>query len=539
LNRRVALVALVFGVTLVAAIVVNALRPTAPSPPSHGSYQLLAQTLDPLSQPSLSYLSCPTALDCVAGGDYKSIPTQDLLRPLVVTEVDGAWQTPISISLPDRVNGYVVPGFTGWVSSVSCSSPGNCLVGGIWGVGTLGTSFLLFERDGIWGDVQPGVEGFHQRIPSTQTEVACPANGDCYAVVQEGVAYANTHTYLIRYRHWRREPPIPLSISGDLLLESLSCASTTNCIAGGTTNDGIVNRRVPKDWSSQIVGADEGRVTLTTQPFQSVCPLARLCFGWMEGGQGSGLASNFGHDFLVSARVDGIRSEPQSTISVGVLARYKHSFGADSIGDVACASRSACLASLTGAVFFDGKNLPTQVFLISSFNGRSWSSAVLLSAALGNLSNAPGVQAMQCPTPKECVLVGSINLGLHTFRPALYGARLSLSTLDIAKSFESAYGTPGHESPTALAYGVDAVLGKANHMLGLPARLSRPDTGGSPQYRCASRIRQTRSIRPHGTRRMRPSNKRKPFGPTWLARRSAPPTTHGSVKPYDTRGPCL
>ena len=65
-------------------------------------------------------LSCPSAGDCSYVGNYKV--NEFVSRALLETENDGTWGTGINGTLPANVTGD--PG--AFLSSVSCTSPGNC-----------------------------------------------------------------------------------------------------------------------------------------------------------------------------------------------------------------------------------------------------------------------------------------------------------------------------------------------------------------------------------------------------------------------------
>ncbi len=72
-------------------------------------------------------LSCPAAGDCSYVGNWK--PNEFVSRALLVTENDGTWGPGIDGALPANANGD--PG--AFLSSVSCTSPGNCTAVGSYG----------------------------------------------------------------------------------------------------------------------------------------------------------------------------------------------------------------------------------------------------------------------------------------------------------------------------------------------------------------------------------------------------------------------
>jgi Bacterial Ig-like domain (group 3) len=120
------------------------------------------------SNSAVNSVSCVSAGDCVAGGDYGSPASSS--RAFVVDETKGTWSavTP----LPS----------TGSISSVSCASAGNCSAVGHSGVsgGTPGT-LLVDQAHGVWGGVQKVAGVTTDRGQAMVTAVSCRPSGQCSA----------------------------------------------------------------------------------------------------------------------------------------------------------------------------------------------------------------------------------------------------------------------------------------------------------------------------------------------------------------------
>jgi hypothetical protein len=86
-------------------------------------------------------LSCPSAGDCSYVDEWK--PNEIFSRALLATENDGTWGAGVDGALPANANGD--PG--AFLSSVSCTAPGNCTAVGSYNSYTVGKEFT--EREGM------------------------------------------------------------------------------------------------------------------------------------------------------------------------------------------------------------------------------------------------------------------------------------------------------------------------------------------------------------------------------------------------------
>jgi hypothetical protein len=121
-------------------------------------------------------VSCPSPGYCSAGGSYGSVNYGVTYgQPLVVNEVNGTWQKAIPVpgvlSLNTRKNGFV--------SSVSCTRPGDCSAGGRY-LGPHGPrAFVVDEVNGRWHRaITLAVTGLGDVEVSA---LACASPGNCSA----------------------------------------------------------------------------------------------------------------------------------------------------------------------------------------------------------------------------------------------------------------------------------------------------------------------------------------------------------------------
>jgi hypothetical protein len=189
---------------------------------------------------AITSISCPSIGNCAAGGNYGPRPYGGPLPgvgyPFVVNETDGTWGSATRLKGPfDYVDSDDA---VDTVTSISCSSPGNCVAGGYYGAfDGFQQAFVVSETDGTWGSAQEVAGSLDVGNRGYLQSVSCPTNGDC----------AVAGTYLDRETDWQafvvddvdgkwqpaQEVAGALNVSGHAWLSSVSCASAGNCSAAG------------------------------------------------------------------------------------------------------------------------------------------------------------------------------------------------------------------------------------------------------------------------------------------------------------------
>lgn len=182
-------------------------------------------------------VSCSSPGNCGAGGLYESAPAQG--QAFVVSQVDGAWGTATEVPGTAALNtdGYAA------VSAVSCPSDGSC--GAVGWYSDAGASaqraFMIDERNGAWGTAieVPGITTFNQLGISSLQGVSCPSAGNCTAggweAVTQGLVVSEAGG------HWGDARLVPglgrLNAARDAQVTSVSCGSPANCVAVGFYGD--------------------------------------------------------------------------------------------------------------------------------------------------------------------------------------------------------------------------------------------------------------------------------------------------------------
>jgi hypothetical protein len=187
-------------------------------------------------QAQLSTVFCRSAGNCSAAGFYAA-GTGGGLFTFVVSETRGRWgkAEPVrGLPGPTTNNG------NDFLNTLSCPSAGNCAGGGWYTNGLSGFyhAFVVNETNGKWGKAEqvPGTAKFVIRYVNAVSSVSCTSVGNCAA----GGAYGYTQAFVVAERNgrWRMAEEAPgtaaLNVGGDAGVSVVSCPSATRCVAAGS-----------------------------------------------------------------------------------------------------------------------------------------------------------------------------------------------------------------------------------------------------------------------------------------------------------------
>jgi Bacterial Ig-like domain (group 3) len=179
-------------------------------------------------------VSCPSAGNCSAGGTARTSPSNGP-QGFVIGEVNGRWGAAEAVSGLNGLN----TGDDAQVRSVSCTSAGHCVAGGFYtarGAGDGNRAFVADETGGVWGSAREIADAPGGVI----TSVSCGSAGHCAAV---GGYYPTTDTpseqaFTVDQTGgaWGAAQPV---VGLAAQLNSVSCASAANCSAGGFSYDPV------------------------------------------------------------------------------------------------------------------------------------------------------------------------------------------------------------------------------------------------------------------------------------------------------------
>jgi hypothetical protein len=192
----------------------------------------------------MSSVSCSSAGNCVAVGSY--FDSANHLQGLVLTEASGTWQPGVVAALPGDAASN--PGVT--LNSVSCSPDGNCAaVGSYLNSSSDGQGLLLTESSGTWVASTAALPAGADANPGVSlSSVSCPSDGNCGAVGSYS-ASGNPEGLLLTESSGTWGTGVEASLPADAATfafspPAVSCASAGNCSAVGTYFDGSSNQHI-------------------------------------------------------------------------------------------------------------------------------------------------------------------------------------------------------------------------------------------------------------------------------------------------------
>ena len=193
-------------------------------------------------------VSCGSAGDCAAGGSYLDQQRHD--QGFVVSETNGVWGQALEVpGLAElNVGKDGEPGAA--VNSLSCGSAGNCVAGGFYqDQNRRSQGFVVSESNGIWGQAieVPGLGvlnvGAYIAEGAQVNSVSCASAGNCVAGGYNSIRSASDRVrrqaFVVSEQdgHWGTAIEVPgiaaLNAGGYAEVSSVSCASAGNCAAGG------------------------------------------------------------------------------------------------------------------------------------------------------------------------------------------------------------------------------------------------------------------------------------------------------------------
>ena len=117
-------------------------------------------------------VSCTSDGNCAAGGRYKE--SSGSSQAFVVDEVAGTWGTASEVAGSLNIDGDA------WINSVSCASDGNCAAGGYYKDGSGNyQAFVVDEVGGVWGTANEVAGSLNAGGDGETNSVSCTSDGNC------------------------------------------------------------------------------------------------------------------------------------------------------------------------------------------------------------------------------------------------------------------------------------------------------------------------------------------------------------------------
>jgi hypothetical protein len=202
-------------------------------------------TLNAGGDAEIASVSCAATGDCSAGGFYASasvdgVPT---VQALVVTETGGTWQTAQEVPGTAALNG----GGYAAITSVSCATAGDCTAGGEYTSSTPATEALVVSQaGGIWGTAHEvrGIGALNGAGLAVISSVSCAAPGTCSAAGSYHDANFTSQAFVVDRSGgtWDTAQEVPGTASLDqgssgAAAATVSCGAVGNCGLGGYYTD--------------------------------------------------------------------------------------------------------------------------------------------------------------------------------------------------------------------------------------------------------------------------------------------------------------
>ena len=370
------------------------------------------------SQAGVESVSCPSAGDCAAGGRYAGRHGND--PAFVVSERHGRWGK--AIEVPGLAALNTGPGAD--VESVSCPSAGNCAAGG-WYYTPAGRhaapeqGFVVSERNGAWGKAieVPSLAALNPGGEAEVDSVSCASPGNCVAGGSYGGSVKRQGFVAVeRHGRWGKAAEVPglgtLNTFNYAEVYSVSCAPSGLCAAGGyyTARDGNASGFVAVERDGRWGRAVEvpGLGALSTGGDAVVdsvsCPSAGNCAA-------GGTYTDRSHNSQGFAAVERDGRWRKAIEVPGLGALNKGGFAV--VSSVSCASAGDCAA---GGDYADSEG-KSQGFVAVERDGR-WGTATEVPglAVLGKGRNAQ-VLSVSCAPGGPCAAGGyySGRVGYHSY----------------------------------------------------------------------------------------------------------------------------
>jgi hypothetical protein len=198
-------------------------------------------TLNAGGDASADSVSCATAGNCVAGGNYTDSAGHH--QAFVVRETSGTWRGAFEVPGSGTLNW----GGDANTDSVSCTTAGNCAAAGSYtDAAGQAQTFVASQTNGTWKKAiqVPGSGTLNAGRFGSRASVSCASAGNCAAGLTYTDDIGRQQAFVASQANgtWGTATGIPglgtLNAGGNASLTSVSCGAAGNCAAGGSYTDG-------------------------------------------------------------------------------------------------------------------------------------------------------------------------------------------------------------------------------------------------------------------------------------------------------------
>jgi hypothetical protein len=353
-------------------------------------------------------LSCSSPGNCAVAGNYGGLAGGFSPAAFVADQRNGTWGRAIEVPGLAALNVGKMSG----LNSLSCASAGNCTAGGDYSPGGTDAgraspaldAFAVTEKDGTWGRATevPGTTALNAGHSAVVSSVSCWSAGDCTAagvyapggVASPGVVDSQVFVVTEKDGAWGGATGVPglaaLNTGNQGNANSLSCTRGANCAVGGyyTTASGQQEAFVADESAGTWQPAEEvpGSGALNSNGAAGVTEIS--CASPGNCGAIGYAASNSGEGFLTS-EING--TWRTATALPGALNPFS----------ISCAAAGDCVAG--GSYLTGGQNsLGFQAFVMTENNG-TWGTLQPVPGLAGlNIGQSAGIESVSCSAPGDC-----------------------------------------------------------------------------------------------------------------------------------------
>jgi hypothetical protein len=182
-------------------------------------------------------VSCPTAGNCTIAGKYTNSARDQ--EPFVARQTNGVWGSAIELAGLAALN---LGPFAG-IDAFSCTSPGNCSAAGLYTLSSTGTTRQLFvatEKNGSWGSAveMPGMAALNAGQWADVESMSCTSSGNCLAggFYEDSTRAVSPFVITQTGGVWGNAievPGISALNKGDSTVYAVSCSNVGSCAIGG------------------------------------------------------------------------------------------------------------------------------------------------------------------------------------------------------------------------------------------------------------------------------------------------------------------
>jgi hypothetical protein len=291
-------------------------------------------------------ISCSAAGDCTLGGDYLDV--HDHFQAFLASEKGGHWAKAEKVPGIGSLNA----GGHSNVYAVSCRRVGYCTAAGsTQRSATVYTAFVISESKGKWGKAArlPNMQNLNKDGHADATQLSCSSAGNCVVggIYEDGNAYSQAFLDVQKAGKWRNAFEVPgtagLNKGHDAQVTAVSCPSAGNCAVGGYyTNSSshgelfLINQS-KGSWgkAKEIPGLAALTKGSTAQIYSISCNSAGNCSG---GGYGEN--SSFREIAFVVTETGGRWGSAESVPGITSLS----SAGDSGLDQISCRSAGHCTA---------------------------------------------------------------------------------------------------------------------------------------------------------------------------------------------------